>query len=136
MKQMTNFDKVMEFHRAFNHPINEAPENNPELVELRMSLIEEECDEVLEELDAFLYEEGEESKMHLAKELADILYVVYGTAVSFGINLDLVFHEVHKSNMSKLDEDGNPIYREDGKVLKSERYVEPELDKLFPKKAA
>lgn len=64
----------------------------------------------------------------LAKELADLLYVTYGTAVAYGIDIDRVFREVHESNMSKLDSSGKPIYREDGKVLKSFNYKQPNLD--------
>lgn len=133
MRMMTNFDKVLEFHEKFNAAIDQDPENNPELVELRMDLITEEFEEVMEELNqytAFRPDETPPSKTRLAKELADLLYVAYGTAVSFGIPLDLIFHEVHKSNLSKLDEDGNVAYRPDGKVLKGPRYHEPQLEKF------
>ena len=67
-------------------------------------------------------------KKAVAKELADLLYVVYGTAVSLGIPIDDVFCEVHTSNMSKLDDNGKPIYREDGKVLKGPHYFQPNLE--------
>lgn len=134
MKYQTNFDKVREFHTTFESAVDEDPFDNPELVELRIDLISEEYLEVMDELDNFLvYEDVKPSKQRLAKELADLLYVVYGTATTFGIPLDLVFHEVHKSNMSKLDENGEPIFREDGKVLKSKNYHEAQLDKLFPR---
>ncbi len=63
----------------------------------------------------------------LAKELADLLYVVYDTSAAFGLDIDRVFAEVHSSNMSKLDADGKPIYREDGKVLKGPNYQSPNL---------
>jgi len=66
----------------------------------------------------------------LLKELADLVYVVYGTAVSLGLNLDEALERVHESNMSKLGEDGKPIYREDGKVLKGSNYKEPYLGDL------
>jgi predicted HAD superfamily Cof-like phosphohydrolase len=59
---------------------------------------------------------------NLAKELCDLIYVILGTAISYGIPLDKCFDEVHKSNMSKLDENGKPLYREDGKILKSKLY--------------
>ena len=63
----------------------------------------------------------------VADALTDILYVVYGAGAAFGINLDACFHEVHSSNMSKLGEDGKPIYREDGKVMKGPNFREPDL---------
>jgi predicted HAD superfamily Cof-like phosphohydrolase len=67
----------------------------------------------------------------LTKELADLLYIVYGTAVTFGLPLEEVFTEVHRSNMSKLGADGKPLYRADGKVLKGPNYQEPDLDRYF-----
>lgn len=97
---------VTEFHRAFDQAVAQPP--TASLIRLRERLITEELTE-------------------LAKELADLVYVAYGTAVSFGIDLDAVIAEVHRSNMSKLGEDGKPLLRADGKALKPPGYVPPDL---------
>ncbi len=115
----TNFDKVREFTERMEMVHDVWPPSYEERA-LRLSLIEEEFKEVLEEMNTF-------NKIKLAKELADLLYVVYGTAVSFGIPIDEVFDEVHRSNMSKLV-DGKPLKREDGKVLKGPNYTPPNFD--------
>ena len=128
--EKTNYEKVREFHFAFgshlDRPIAEG------LVNLRMDLINEEFNEVQNEVwDLGRYDfklKDNVDKQKLAKELADLLYVVYGTAATFGIDIDRVFDEVHKSNMSKLGEDGKPVYRQDGKVLKGPNYQPPKLD--------
>lgn len=88
--------------------------------ELRIKLISEEYKEVMEAFE-------KDDLTNLAKELADLIYVIYGTALACGFDLDNVFREVHRSNMSKLGEDGRPIYREDGKVLKGPNYFEPDV---------
>lgn len=124
---MTPFEAVLEFHKTYGVPIN-VPFTE-ELVDLRVSLCVEECKEVEEEL--WLNSPEFIDKKRLTKELADLLYVTIGTAVTFGLPLEEVFNEVHKSNMSKLGEDGKPIYREDGKVLKGPNYKEPDLEKFF-----
>ena len=72
-----------------------------------------------------------ESIEHIAKELVDLLYVVYGTGSEFGIDLDKCFAEVHRSNMTKLGDDGKPVVREDGKFLKSDRYEKPNLKRIL-----
>ena len=125
---MSNLEKVKEFHKAFNHSVNTFVTDKE--LKLRATLITEEFHEVIQELTP---EGGPENldRKSLSKELCDLLYVVYGTAVSFGIELDQVFDEVHSSNMSKLGDDGKPILREDGKILKSKNYKEPNLDKIF-----
>ena len=92
-----------------------------DLYDLRLELISEEMEEVVEA----------GSMENLTKELADLLYVTIGMAVTFGLPLVEVFERVHQSNMSKLGEDGKPIYREDGKVLKGPNYQPPKLDDLF-----
>jgi predicted HAD superfamily Cof-like phosphohydrolase len=92
---------------------------------LRYDLMAEELAEVDQAMADVLHVED---LPDLAKELADLLYVVYGTAVTFGIDIDKVFAEVHSSNMSKLGVDGKPIYREDGKVLKGPNYAPPNLE--------
>lgn len=121
----TNFERVREFHNTYKCVINESP-TIPDIdtIEVRFRLIEEELDEVVE---AIIEEDFEA----IAKELADLLYVVYGTGHNFGIDLDAAFAEVHRSNMTKLDENGQPIFREDGKVLKGPNYEEADMSKVI-----
>ena len=128
----TNYEKVREFHKAFGAALDQPI--SQDLVNLRIHLIEEEGLELGKEFyadyasypcDAYI---NPPDKAKVAKELADLLYVVYGTAATFGIDIDRVFDEVHKSNMSKLGEDGKPVYREDGKVLKGPNYTPPNLE--------
>lgn len=112
--------QVEEFHNAFGAPVADRPGIPPEdRVELRKKLIDEEWTELQEAI-----EEGDIFK--IAKEWADLQYVVSGFALEFGIPEE-VFKEVHNSNMSKLGEDGKPILREDGKILKGPGYYEPDL---------
>lgn len=117
---------VKDFHDKFGGDID-VPLTLEKRV-FREVLIAEEFDEVSDEL---FPEHPIVDKKKLTKELADLLYVVYGTAVTFGLPLEEVFEEVHYSNMSKLGEDGKPIKREDGKILKGPNYKEPNLDKYF-----
>lgn len=119
----TKTDMVREFTEAMGQPVDVAPTRS--LLSLRSKLIYEETTEVLVELES-----KELDKAALTKELSDLLYVVYGTAITFGLPLDIVFNRVHQSNMSKLV-DGKPLYREDGKVLKGPNYKPPMLDDLF-----
>lgn len=127
MKHLTNYDKVCQFHKAFGHALGKELEidsiSGHELAELRMRLVYEELEEV--EIELF-----EPNKKKLAKEIADVLYVVYGMAATYGIPIDEVFNRVHESNMSKLGENGRPIYRNDGKILKGPNYTEPSLEGL------
>lgn len=113
---------VAEFHAAFNLPRRTQPSIDVEksLEALRISLLEEEVGELVTATRA-------RDLTGIADALADITYVVYGTALTYGIDLDSVLGEVHRSNMSKLDHDGKPIIRADGKVLKSERYSPPNV---------
>ena len=118
---MTPQEMVTEFHKTFGQPTDANYIWSSDLDNLRYRLVEEECEEVR------LAENAEE----LLKELADLVYVAYGYAVTFGWDLDEAVRRVHRSNMSKLDpETGQPIYREDGKVLKSSAYKEPNLQDL------
>ena len=94
-----------------------------QISELRVSLINEE----LEELKAAIYKKD---LLEVADALTDILYVTYGAGHAFGINLDKCFEEVQNSNMSKLDENGKPIYNEQGKVMKGPKYFKPNLSKF------
>lgn len=134
----TNFELVKEFHAAFNKiPDPEVPtEQSDNIRMLRHKLIEEEFNEVTQELQMEIWDDFEyiDVKNHpkydkgfdinrLAKELSDLLYVVYGTAAAYGIPIDDVYRKVHENNMSKLQPDGTVKYREDGKVLKPDTYV-------------
>ena len=94
------------------------------------NLIVEEFKEFLE-AEGFLFMHGKNHQEHALKELADLIYVCYQYAENMGWFLDEALDRVHKSNMSKLDDDGNPIYREDGKVLKGPNYKPPTLEDLF-----
>jgi NTP pyrophosphatase (non-canonical NTP hydrolase) len=129
-----------EFHQAFGHPVNrpdiimdcieDEVSEALEFVKLRIKLHEEECSELTEELWSS-FGEGK-TTTNLLKEGADLLYVLLGTFVSLGLGEQLIeaFKRVHESNMSKLGEDGKPIYRDDGKVLKGPNYKPPVLDDL------
>ena len=123
------FDQVKSFTEAMGQPVgaelNEG--HNIPLVDMRFDLISEERDEVLN----IVYDCDPVDKAALTKELADLIYVTIGFAVTFGLPLVEVFERVHQSNMSKLGEDGKPIYREDGKVMKGPNYQPPKLDDLF-----
>lgn len=123
MYHVTKTQKVRQFTEAMGQPLDVEP--TPELAMLRQSLILEEAKEVSAELLR-----PQIDKAALTKELSDLLYVVYGTALAFGLPLDPAFNRVHESNMSKLV-DGKPLYREDGKVLKGPNYQPPVLDDLF-----
>ena len=122
---ISNFEKVGDFMEAFGQEVLYIP-TMPDfnLAALRLDLIEEEVQELRDGL-------GRGSLLEVADALTDILYVVYGAGHAFGIDLDDCFHEVHSSNMTKLGEDGRPIYREDGKVMKGPNYREPDLDKFI-----
>lgn len=115
----TNFDMVEDFMNAFGQDVEKTPVMTG-VAELRYELIREELEEMREALDT-------KDLVGIADALADLLYVVYGAGHSFGLDLDACFNEVHRSNMSKLDKNGKPIYREDGKVLKGEDYSPPDL---------
>ena len=97
-----------------------STEIGDDLAKLRVALLEEEVGE-------FVTASEKGDLIGIADALADIVYVVYGTALTYGIDLDSVLREVHRSNMSKLAADGKPLIREDGKVLKSEQYFPPDI---------
>ncbi|MGH3753352.1 MAG: MazG nucleotide pyrophosphohydrolase domain-containing protein [Pseudonocardiaceae bacterium] len=122
---------VAEFHAAFNVPRQTQPsiDVEPALENLRISLLEEEVGELVAAINA-------RDLTGIADALADITYVVYGTALTYGIDLDSVLGEVHRSNMSKLDHDGKPITRADGKVLKSELYSPPDVAAVLRRQVA
>lgn len=121
----TNFNKVNVFMDAFGQEVKRSPEF-PDLdtVALRYELIKEELQELFVAM-------AEKDIVEVADALTDILYVTYGAGHAFGIDLDACFREVQRSNMSKLGEDGKPIYREDGKILKGPNYSEPDLKKVL-----
>lgn len=113
---------VSSFHEAFNLPRASRPRINvpADLAKLRVDLLVEETGE-------FADATASRDIVGMADALADIVYVAYGAAVTYGIDLDAALREVHRSNMSKLDEHGQPVYREDGKVLKSAQYTPPDI---------
>jgi len=118
---MTNFEKVKEFMTTFGQEVkNKAEFPNEKIVDLRKKLIDEEFNELKDAIN-------ENDLIEVADALTDILVVTYGAGVAFGIDLDKCFKEVHRSNMSKLSEDGKPIYNEFGKVMKGPNYFKPNL---------
>ena len=121
---MSNFERVKKFMETFGQEVKQKAEfPNSKITSLRYDLIKEE----LEELRIAM--ERKDIK-EVADALTDILYVTYGAGHSFGINLDKCFEEVQSSNMSKLGEDGRPIYNDKGKVLKGPNYFKPDLNKF------
>ena len=124
---MTNFEKVGLFMSTFGQEVKTKSElSNDKVNSLRLSLIQEELDELTKAIN-------ENDVLEVADALTDILYVTYGAGHAFGINLDKCFDEVQKSNMSKLDKDGKPIYNESGKVMKGPDYFKPNLSKFLIK---
>ena len=121
----TNFELVGDFMEAFGQSVQVDP-TWPDFNtrELRIELIQEELEELSDAV-------ADRDMVQIADALTDLLYVVYGAGHSFGIDLDECFQEVHSSNMSKLGEDGRPIYREDGKVLKGPSFFEPDLEGIL-----
>ena len=122
---MTNFEKVGIFMKTFGQELKNKSELSTEKInKLRISLIEEELDELKQAIK-------ENNIKEVADALTDILYVTYGAGHAFGINLDKCFEEVQNSNMSKLGIDGKPIYNEHGKVMKGPNYFKPDLNKFI-----
>tara|TARA_A100000164_G_C21553017_1_gene605993 strand:- start:203 stop:574 length:372 start_codon:yes stop_codon:yes gene_type:complete len=121
---MTNFDSVKKFMKTFGQEVKTKAEFPSEkIVKLRYELIKE-------ELEEFQTAINEKNIKEIADSLTDILYVTYGAGHAFGIDLDKCFDEVQKSNMSKLGDDGKPIYNDQGKVMKGPKYFEPNLKKF------
>ena len=122
---MSNFKSVKKFMETFGQEIKEkASFPNDKITSLRYELIKEELDELKEAIDRKDIKE-------VADALTDILYVTYGAGHAFGIDLDKCFEEVQNSNMSKLGNDGKPIYNENGKVMKGPNYFKPDLGKYL-----
>ena len=121
---MTNFDKVGIFMKTFGQEVKNQPSFSSEKINnLRYDLIKEELAELKDAME-------KKDLLEVADALTDILYVTYGAGHAFGIDLDKCFEEVQSSNMSKLDENGKPIYNESGKVMKGPNYFKPDLSKF------
>ena len=122
---MTNFEKVKIFMKKFGQEVkNSSSLSSEKINNLRISLIGEELDELKQAIK-------DKNIKEVADALTDILYVTYGAGHAFGIDLDKCFDEVQKSNMSKLGDDGKPIYNESGKVMKGPNYFKPDLAKYL-----
>ena len=121
---MSNFSKVGTFMKTFGQEVKTKPSLSTEKInKLRIDLIKEELDELTEAMN-------NKDLLEVADALTDILYVTYGAGHAFGIDLDQCFEEVQNSNMSKLDENGKPIYNDAGKVMKGPNYFKPDLSKF------
>ena len=121
---MTNFEKVEIFMKTFGQEVREKPSFSTDKInKLRLDLIKEELEELTEAMN-------NKDLLEVADALTDILYVTYGAGHAFGIDLDKCFDEVQNSNMSKLGENGEPIYNDSGKVMKGPNYFKPNLSKF------
>ena len=121
---MTNFNKVKTFMKTFSQEVKTKPSFSSDKINtLRYDLIKEELEELKIAME-------NKDLLEVADALTDILYVTYGAGHAFGIDLDKCFEEVQNSNMSKLGEDGKPIYNDAGKVMKGPKYFKPDLTKF------
>ena len=121
---MSNFSKVGIFMKTFGQEVKDKPSFSTDKInKLRIDLINEELNELSEAMK-------NKDLLEVADALTDILYVTYGAGHAFGIDLDKCFDEVQNSNMSKLDDNGKPIYNESGKVMKGPKYFKPDLSKF------
>jgi predicted HAD superfamily Cof-like phosphohydrolase len=135
----TNFEQVKEFHEVFlgsdpNIPTDISYDEKRLRISLLVEELKEFCVELGFELKVTLLPVVENKSVdmsNVAKELADILYVAYGAGSKFGVDMDAVFKEVHRSNMTKLDNDGKPIFRSDGKIIKSDNYQAANIDRVL-----
>ncbi len=124
---MTNFESVKKFMQTFGQEVRtNASFPNDKIIDLRIDLIKEELSELKEAVE-------KKDIKEVADALTDILYVTYGAGHAFGINLDKCFDEVQNSNMSKLDQNGRPIFNDKGKVMKGPNYFKPDLSKFLTK---
>ena len=122
---MTNFNKVKTFMETFGQEVKTKPSFSSDKINtLRYDLIKEELEELKIAME-------NKDLLEVADALTDILYVTYGAGHAFGIDLDKCFEEVQNSNMSKLGEDGKPIYNDAGKVMKGSKYFKPDLTKFI-----
>ena len=121
---MSNFSKVGTFMKTFGQEVKTSPSlSTKKINKLRIELIKEELEELKEAMQ-------NNDLLEVADALTDILYVTYGAGHAFGIDLDKCFDEVQNSNMSKLGENGKPIYNDAGKVMKGPKYFKPDLSKF------
>ena len=121
---MTNFEDVKTFMETFGQIVRTKPQfPDPKTMQLRLDLIQEELNELKEAME-------EKNLKEIADALTDILYVTYGAGYAYGVDLDQCFKEVQRANMSKLGEDGKPIYNDQGKVMKGPNYTKPDLSKF------
>ena len=121
---MSNFSNVGVFMKTFGQEVKDKPSFSTDKInQLRLDLIKEELSELTTAM-------ANKDLLEVADALTDILYVTYGAGHAFGINLDKCFNEVQNSNMSKLDENGKPIYNESGKVMKGPNYFKPDLSQF------
>ena len=122
---MTNFEKVKLFMDTYGQEVKDKAEfSDVKTNKLRIDLIKEELEELTQAMN-------DKNLLEVADALTDILYVTYGAGHAFGIDLDKCFDEVQNSNMSKLGEDGKPIYNESGRVMKGPNYFKPDLLKFI-----
>jgi NTP pyrophosphatase (non-canonical NTP hydrolase) len=122
-----NLELVAKWMKTFKQPVSQGFTDKKHLL-LGMKLIIEEAYELMAEVHKMTNDEGD--KDHFVKELGDLLWVVYWMSAHVGVDVDSVMFELYKSNMSKLDDNGQPIFREDGKILKGSHYEEPKLDNI------
>ena len=121
---MSNFSKVGIFMKTFCQDVKNKPSFSTDKInKLRIDLIKEELNELQDAMK-------NNDLLEVADALTDILYVTYGAGHAFGIDLDKCFNEVQNSNMSKLDDNGKPIYNDSGKVMKGPNYFKPDLSKF------
>ena len=122
---MSNFSKVGIFMKTFGQEVKNKPSFSTDKInKLRLNLIKEELSELTDAMN-------NKDLLEVADALTDILYVTYGAGHAFGIDLDKCFDEVQNSNMSKLGEDGKPIYNENGKVMKGPNYFKPNFSQFL-----
>ena len=130
MSLLEKINKVKEFHETFKLEFHELPiaEIDPSIVDLRHRLMEEENDEYLEAC-------RNNDLTQIADALGDKMYILFGSIIAHGLQykIEEVFDEIHRSNMSKLDDNGKPIYRDDGKIMKSKNYFLPQIEEILEK---
>jgi predicted HAD superfamily Cof-like phosphohydrolase len=124
-KAMTQYHKVKKFHEIYECNIgDEAAFPSDTERDLRKKLLQEEFEE-------YITAEADNNLVEVADALGDMLYIIYGTAVSYGLPINDIFDEIHNSNLSKLDENGLPIRREDGKIMKGPNYFKPDISSII-----
>ena len=125
---MNKHSKVKKFHEIYKCNIGSLPMlPSKDERDLRISLLDEEFNE-------YLVAESKNDIVEISDALGDMLYIIYGTAISYGIPINEIFNEIHDSNLSKLDISGNPILRDDGKILKGPNYFKPDIKKILEEK--